>query len=85
MRSRPLAARPRRCSSAQALFAHPARRLAAKGERNQVIGRSRGGRTTKIHALTDQLCRPIAFTLTGGQVPDCVAAKILLPMAPPET
>ena len=49
-----------------------------RGERNQAIGRSRGGRTTKIHALTDRDCRPIAFLLTGGQVADCVAADALL-------
>ncbi len=49
-----------------------------RGERNQAIGRSRGGRTTKIHALTDKHCRPIAFLLTGGQVADCVAADALL-------
>jgi len=47
-------------------------------ERRQAIGRSRGGRTTKIHALTDRDCRPIAFLLTGGQVADCVAADTLL-------
>ena len=53
-----------------------------RGERNQAIGRSRGGRTTKIHALTDRLCRPIAFLLTGGQVADCEAAKQLLERLP---
>jgi Transposase DDE domain len=37
-----------------------------------------GGRTTKIHALTDRFCRPLAFLLTGGQVADCVAADVLL-------
>ena len=46
--------------------------------RSQAIGRSRGGRTTKIHALTDLACRPIAFLLTGGHVADCVAADTLL-------
>src|SRR5436190_20375663 len=51
---------------------------AEKGEHNQAIGRSRGGRTTKIHALTDACCRPIAFLLTGGQVADCIAADELL-------
>src|SRR5437016_3522503 len=49
-----------------------------KGERSQAIGRSRGGRTTKIHALTDACCRPIAFLLTGGQVADCIAADELV-------
>ena len=45
---------------------------------SQAIGRSRGGRTTKIHALTDELCRPIAFYLTGGNVADCIAGEALL-------
>ncbi len=47
-----------------------------RGERAQAIGRSRGGRTTKIHALSDRFCRPIAFLLTGGQVADCTAALL---------
>jgi len=53
------------------------RRGRKRGERAQAIGRSRGGRTTKIHALTDVLCRPIVFLLTGGQVADCTAADTL--------
>ena len=51
--------------------------------RNQAIGRSRGGRTTKIHALTDANCRPIAFMLTGGNVADCIAGAELLARLPP--
>lgn len=54
-----------------------------RGELSQAIGRSRGGRTTKIHALTDALCRPVAFLLTGGQVADCTAADTLLDRMPP--
>ena len=53
-----------------------------RGEQNQAIGRSRGGRTTKIHALTDGQCRPIAFLLTGGQVADCTAGDLLLEQMP---
>ena len=53
-----------------------------RGERNQVIGRSRGGRTTKIHALTDRDCRPITFLLTGGHVADCTAGSILMQQMP---
>jgi transposase len=49
-----------------------------RGERSQAIGRSRGGRTTKIHALTDGIGRPRAFVLTGGQVADCRAGERLL-------
>ena len=55
---------------------------AVKGGAKQAIGRSRGGRTTKIHALADRLCRPIAFLLTGGQVADCIAADTLLDQMP---
>lgn len=51
-------------------------------EKSQAIGRSRGGRTTKIHALTDAQCRPVAFMLTGGQVADCTAAEALLEEMP---
>ena len=54
-----------------------------RGEQSQAIGRSRGGRTTKIHALTDQLCRPLAFLLTGGQAADCTAGALLLERLPP--
>ena len=54
-----------------------------RGESSQAIGRSRGGRTTKIHALADDQCRPVAFLLTGGQVVDCIAADLLLEQLPP--
>ena len=53
-----------------------------RGECRQAIGRSRGGRTTKIHALTDRDCRPLAFLLTGGNVADCTAADLLLEQMP---
>ena len=58
-------------------------RRAAKGEHTQAIGRSRGGRSTKIHALTDRGCRPIAFLLTGDQVAECKAGPVLLERRPP--
>ena len=58
-------------------------RRGKRGQRAQAIGRSRGGRTTKIHALTDKFCRPLAFRLTGGQVADCTAADALLDLLPP--
>ena len=54
-----------------------------RGERGQAIGRSRGGRTTKIHALIDQAGRPLAFHLTGGNIADVtVAAPLLCQLAP---
>jgi transposase len=61
---------------------HTARRPVQKGEFAPAIGRSRGGRTTKIHALTDALGRPIAFTLTPGQVHDLIAVAPLLERVP---
>ncbi|MHC2506092.1 transposase [Bradyrhizobium elkanii] len=53
------------------------------GEHNQAIGRSRGGRTTKIHALSDPLCRPVVLHLTPGQDADIAAAPDVLALAPP--
>jgi transposase len=49
-----------------------------RGERDQAIGRSRGGRTTKIHVLIDLAGRPRAYRLTGGNVADITAAAPLL-------
>ena len=37
---------------------------------DRALGRSRGGLSTKIHALTDDHTRPITVILTGGQAGD---------------
>lgn len=42
------------------------------------MGRSRGGLTTKIHALTDARGLPIKFLLTPGQAHDLLGADALL-------
>jgi transposase len=42
------------------------------------MGRSRGGLTTKIHALTDANGLPLELVLTPGQAADCPAAARLL-------
>ena len=42
------------------------------------MGRSRGGLTTKIHALTDARGLPIKFLLTPGQAHDLLGADTLL-------
>ena len=49
-----------------------------RGARAQAIGRSRGGQTTKVHALTDVIGRPCALMLTPGNVGDVTAAPALL-------
>ncbi|WP_247497351.1 IS5 family transposase [Bradyrhizobium sp. 149] len=50
----------------------------AKGAFNNAIGRSRGGQTTKIHALTDDIGRPLAFLITPGNTHDLVGARDLI-------
>ena len=42
------------------------------------VGRSRGGRNTKIHALADAKGRLIAILLTGGEAHDCPVAERLI-------
>ena len=51
----------------------------SKKDDDQAIGRSRGGLSTKIHALVDALGNPLAFRLTAGQTHDLVGADALLP------
>ena len=45
---------------------------------NQAIGRLRGGLTTKIRMIVDDLGNPLAFSLTGGQVHDIAQAETLI-------
>jgi transposase len=52
-----------------------------RGRQIQAIGRSRGGWTTKVHALTDVIGRPYALMLTAGNVSDVKAASALLERA----
>ncbi len=63
----------------------PARRWGEKGGRDaetvaeqEALGRSRGGFSTKVHAVCDALGNPLAFTLTGGQRNDITQAEPLL-------
>jgi transposase len=47
------------------------------GAREQAIGRSRGGRTTKIHGIADSQGRLFRFSLTPGNIADITAAHEL--------
>ena len=49
-----------------------------RGAQRQAIGRSRGGRNTKIHALADAKGRLLSILLTGGEAHDCPPAKRLI-------
>jgi len=42
------------------------------------IGRSRGGRNTKIHAIADAKGRLLSILLTGGEAHDCPPAPRLI-------
>ena len=49
------------------------------------MGRSRGGRNTKIHALADAKGRLIAILLSGGEAHDCpVADRLICRVQPAE-
>jgi len=58
--------------------------LAPKKSGDQAIGRSRGGLTTKIHALVDALGNPANLMLTAGQTHDLACAPGLIENADPE-
>ena len=51
---------------------------AKNGNDAQALGKSKGGFTTKIHAIVDALGLPIRFILTAGQVHDSTQSKALL-------
>jgi len=56
-----------------------------KSGQNEAIGRSKGGLSTKIHALVDALGNPLAFMLTPGQAHDLEGADALLPQMAADT
>ena len=62
----------------------PAQCWRSKKNGPQAIGRSRGGLTTKIHALVDALGNPVELMLTPGQDHDLTCAEPLIENADPE-
>ncbi|WP_328785527.1 IS5 family transposase [Streptomyces canus] len=57
-----------------------------------LLGRSRGGLTSKIHLAADRKCRPLSFVLTAGQaadspqfVPVLQKVRVRLPVGRPRT
>lgn len=52
--------------------------VGGKKSGSEQIGRSRGGPTTKIHAVVDGLGNPTKITLTEGQVHDVTQAIEML-------
>ena len=48
------------------------------GSSDHGMGRSRGGLSSKLHALVDAEGRPVGLRLTGGQVHDACEAEALI-------
>ena len=49
-----------------------------KGGRRRLIGLTKGGMNTKLHAVTDTSGRPIRLFITAGQVSDYTGAAALM-------
>ncbi|WP_184027349.1 IS5 family transposase [Sphingomonas yantingensis] len=49
-----------------------------KGNLGRLIGRTKGGMNTKLHAVADENGRPLSFFMTAGQVSDYTGAAALL-------
>ncbi|MDB9966021.1 IS5 family transposase [Planktomarina temperata] len=48
-----------------------------KGGRGRLIGRTKGGMNTKLHAICDSKGRPLDLFVTAGQVSDYIGARAL--------
>jgi transposase len=59
--------------------AHQHSTCAKTDRKRQAIGRSKGGLSTKIHAIVDALGNPTRFVLTPGQACDLEGSDKLLP------
>jgi transposase len=54
----------------------------AAGDKDEAIGKSRAGNTSKIHLAVDACGLPVAFEITGGQINDCTQASALIARVP---
>ena len=61
---------------------HSIQLVGQKGGRGRLIGRTKGGMNTKLHAVTDTAGRPIRFFITAGQVSDYTGARVLVSSLP---
>jgi hypothetical protein len=70
------------CSSTAAASRATAAREGKRGGLAQGIGRTKGGRNTKLHALSGAKGRPHVLLLTPGNVHDCKVAKLCVEALP---
>ncbi|CDM90906.1 transposase (fragment) [Xenorhabdus bovienii] len=55
----------------------------AASKESESIGKSRGGRSTKIHLAVDSYGLPVHFEFSGGQTHDIVHAESFVEKSPP--
>ena len=61
------------------------RRRRKRGGLAHGIGRTKGGRNTKLHAVCDAKGRPLVLVLTPGNTHDCKVAQACIEALPPST
>lgn len=71
------------CSSTAAASRCTAALAGEKGALAHGIGRTKGGRNTKLHAVCDVKGRPVVLLLTPGNVHDCKVAQRCIEAMPP--
>jgi len=71
------------CSSTAVASRSTAAPVAEKGALAHGIGRTKGGRNTKLHAVCDAKGRPHVLLLTPGNVHDCKVAQRCIEAMPP--
>ncbi|NOW49010.1 transposase [Novosphingobium sp. SG751A] len=72
-----------RGSSLASELGNPGKQLGGKkGDLGRLIGRTKGGMNTKLHAVTDANGRPLSFFITAGQISDYTGAAALLDELP---
>jgi transposase len=57
--------------------------LLKKGVHSRCIGRTKGGLNPKLHAICDDVGRPLVMLLAEGQMSDHKGAKLMLGASPP--
>jgi transposase len=61
---------------------HGFKPMVKKGGDGRLIGRTKGGMNTKLHAVTDTQGRPIRLHVTAGQISDYTGAAALIETLP---
>jgi hypothetical protein len=79
---KPSAVGPSTCGSLHLIAPHGIEPAGKKGDPGRLIGRTKSGMNTKLHAVTDAKGRPISFFMTAGQVSDYTGAAALLDALP---